>query len=150
MTIPWNTGIYGSSESLSHISPLPLLLHWVLERRQFGGAPSMGLANMSSTQSCGSSSISKPAVSDRNQAKHVHVSEFVLGTPVHYKHMQHVGPKATRSLITTTWYDNSRDQSLKTTEWFCWKDMCQLVGFFLKHTSTLRLTWLDWNFGSYI
>lgn len=51
----------------------------------------MGLANMSSTQSCGSSSISKPAVSDRNQAKHVHVLEFVLGTPVHYKHMQHVG-----------------------------------------------------------
>lgn len=80
-------------------------------RRQFG-APSMGLANMSSTQSCGSSSISKPAVSDRNQTKHVYVLEFVLGTLVHYKHMQHVGPKATRpknlgkdatiSLITTT------------------------------------------------
>ena len=56
---------------------------------------------MSSTQSCGSSSISKPAVGplpmstglsskgDPNQTKQVYFLEFVLGTRVHYIHMQH-------------------------------------------------------------
>ena len=113
----------------------------------------MGLANMSSTQSCGSSSISKPAVSDQNQTKHLYFSEFVLGTRVHYRHMHHAGPKAIRpknlrkdatiSLITTTWYDNSRAAISEKCGMILLKGDVSIGWFLLAYLSTLRLTWLE-------